>query len=144
MKKALLVLISFILLLSSCSKETVFSYYLKGNWSVTELDVTETTDTITSSYTLHNAGTYSFNKNNEGSLTTSADTATKNIAFKWSTVSNTKVLLTFKDQTTEEWTVLSDKPETQIWENTAVTTQTSGGVSATTTVYRKLFLKKFK
>jgi hypothetical protein len=144
MKKALLVIISFILLLSSCSKETVFSYYLKGNWTISELDVTETTDTITSSYTLHNAGTYAFNKNNEGSLTVSADTTIKTIAFKWSAESNANVLITFNDQSSEKWTVLSDKPETQIWENTTITTQSSGGVSATTTVYKKLFLKKFK
>lgn len=143
MRKAAFTIICFVLLLSSCSKESIFSYYLEGNWTISQLKVTETTATISSSYTLLNAGTYSFNENNEGSLTTSADTSKKTLLFKWSAESNKKVLLTFENQSFESWKVVSDQPKTQTWECTITETISSGGIVVKHTVYRKMYLKKF-
>lgn len=142
MRKPGIAIICFALLLCSCSKETIYSYYLKGNWTITQLEVKESTDTLSSSYTLSNAGTYSFHKNNEGSVTTSADTSSKTLAFKWSAVSNEKVLLTFENQSTEAWTVLSDEPKNQTWETTITDTLSAGGTEVINTVYKKMFLKK--
>lgn len=141
MRKTAIVFICYVFTLCSCSKESIFSYYLKGEWTITQMDVFETTDTITSSYTLYNAGTYVFTKNNEGSVTTSSGSGTKTLTFKWTAQSNKKVTLYFEDQSSEEWTVLSDKPKTQIWENTIVTEKSSGGVSVTNTLYKKMYLK---
>ena len=142
MKKSGIAFIACIALLSSCSKENIFSYYLKGKWTIDRLDVKETTDTIASNYSEYKAGTYIFDSNNEGSLTTSMDTTKPSTSFKWSAEGNSKVILTFENQNIEEWNVLSDKPQNQIWENTSIIKQSSGGISATTSTYKKVYLKK--
>ncbi|MCX6182423.1 MAG: hypothetical protein NT150_10885 [Bacteroidetes bacterium] len=143
MRKTAIALVCVIVLLSSCSKETIYNHYLKGNWTIYQLDIRETTDTISSSYSLFNAGIYTFHKNNEGSVTMSADTSKKTIDFKWSTVSNKQVLLSFESELLEKWDVLIDEPRDQTWECTSADTISAGGVVVISTLHRKMYLKKF-
>ncbi len=141
------ILISALILgigLSACSKESSYRERLKGTWTINELQVTEGVDTTSSKYIIQNAGIYSFNKSGDGSLIESSDTTTSNRTFKWSVISNHKVILNFSASNTEEWTVLSNQASAQIWENTSSDNLQKGGLTATHTLYRKISLQKLK
>ncbi|MFM7022831.1 MAG: hypothetical protein ACKOXB_07605 [Flavobacteriales bacterium] len=144
MRKVLFATISFALLLFSCSKETIYSYRLSGNWIISRIDVKEITNTVSSDYSLMNAGSYSFKSNNTGSVTTSAGTTVETRAFKWSAQSNKKVLLTFENQSIEEWIVSRNSSDKQVWESTSTSVLNQGGISVGDTLYKKMTLDKIK
>jgi|GEM_PF-3407560 len=132
------------IVLSACSKESDYRERLKGTWTISELQVKESVDTTSSTYTLQNAGIYNFTKSGDGSLTESSDTNASTKSFKWSVISNDKVILNFSASNTEEWTVFSNQASAQIWENTSSDNLQKGGLTATHTLYRKISLQKLK
>ena len=143
MKGSLCILL-LLIILAGCSKESEYREKLKGTWTISELHVVESIDTVNSTYTLQNAGTYSFSKSGDGHFIESSDTSTSNKNFKWSVISNHKVILNFNASNTEEWTVLNNQADAQIWENTSSNYLQKGGLSATHTLYRKINLQKLK
>ncbi|HPS46124.1 MAG TPA: hypothetical protein PKZ21_03045 [Bacteroidales bacterium] len=123
--KKIIVIIAFVGIFVSCSKENRYERRLIGTWKIVHIDFTSATDT-SKSFVAENAGGVQFlpdgTGKNDYSYKNNAVTYVVKDPFTWSNENNDKVLITSYNglgYTTNEWNVEENSRNSQILRNVA-------------------------
>lgn len=140
--RKIIVVFSLVFCIFSCGKEVHSTLLKRGDWSIEKLYVLQDFSGKTSEYYLSNAGTYHFDKDDEGNFTNATDTLFSSRKFQWSSDGKT-VSITYDTTTvSENWQVIKSGLNHQEWEITQNIPHENGGVSTIEKRYRKIILKK--
>ncbi len=142
MKYITLLLFSFIIS-TSCNSDLYIDIELKGQWNVDDLHVVADFSGKKSEYSLKNAGAYTFSSKGEGKYISTADTSYDTQDIHWETVKKKHIKITYlKDNSEETWLITSDVKSTQTWECTKTVIYSSGGVSSTANINKRMTLRR--